>query len=329
VIAATAWIILIISIILLIAIASPIRLSCKAAYSEESHNTSFSVIAHYINPLILRIEYSSKEDEHIRFFILGFEKKRRDDDVDTKTERDDGIDIDNTSDINTDSVDDHDVNTDSINTSDVNTDSVDDNDINTDSINTNNTDTDGINTDDINVDDTIFDDINTNNNINTADDTDTKNDADAKGKIRSLLSSIKSKINDIKRSRIYKIISKIISNKPLREKLLRWFKRSTVHAIRIASFEKLKIHVKAGTRDPATLGKIYGYFSATKSALAPQNHHIDLTMEPIFMEKRLDIDSELKLKTTLSIILWRLIVITATFPYLRVRKIIKESKTIK
>jgi hypothetical protein len=299
VLTAIAWIILIISIILLITIASPIRLSCKAAYSETSHNTSFSVTAHYINPLILRIEYSSKEDEHIRLFILGFEKKRRDndDDVDTKTERDDGIDIDNTSDINTDSVNDNDINTNGINTSDVNTDGINDN-----------------------VDDTIFDDINTNNNINTddintTDDTDTKNDADAKGKIRSLLSSIKSKIDYIKRSRIYKIVR----NKPLREKLLRWLKRSAVHAIRIASFEKLKVHVKIGTHDPAALGKIYGYFHATKSALALQNYKADLSMEPIFMEKRLDIDSELKLKTTLSIILWRLIAIAATFPYLKIK----------
>ena len=133
------------------------------------------------------------------------------------------------------------------------------------------------------------------------------------------MSSIKSKIDDIKRHRAYKVIS----NKPLRKKLLRWLKRSTVHAIRIASFKKLKVHVKVGTRDPATLGKIYGYFSAAKSALALQNYHADLTMEPIFTEKRLDIDSELKLKTTLSIILWRLIAIAATFPYLRVRKIIR------
>jgi hypothetical protein len=139
----------------------------------------------------------------------------------------------------------------------------------------------------------------------------------AGGKKRPLSAKFKSKINAIKRNRAYRVAS----DKPLRGKLWRWLKRSLRRALRAASIEKLKVHAKIGLRDPAALGKAYGYFSAAKRALAPRNRSIDLSMEPIFNENRFDIDSEFAVKTTLSTILWQLMAIAATFPYRRFFKV--------
>jgi len=239
---ALLWITLIASIITLTAIAAPIRVSCKAVYKDDGRYTALNASACYMHPMILRAEYSST-DEQVKFFILGFEKKR-------------GGDKENQY-----------------------------------------TDAESINAEDISAESTGATDIDTKDTIKKDEDIDT---------------------DGIKMSGI----NKIIRNKPLRKKLLRWLKLSFRHATRAISFEKLKIHARIGLQDPATLGKAYGYFSAAQSALTPHGRNIDLSMEPVFTEKCLDIDSELKIKTTPSIILWRLIMIAAAFPYLRVRKII-------
>ena len=306
------WITLTASAILLIAIASPIRLSCKAVYREDGHNTIFNASAHYPHPLILRAEYSST-DNRVKFFILGFEKKQGDDQDDNDGMNTEDVDME---DINTNGIDTEDINAEEVNADNINT-----NGINNEDVNTDDTDKKGTNTENINTDDISKKTINTEDG-NARNSADAKKNYDIKEKISSGISKINSYINAIKRNRVYKIIS----NKPLREKLSRWLKRSSVRAMRIVSFEKLKLHARFGIHDPATLGKIYGYFSATKSALTLRDYHIDLNMEPVFMEKCLDIDAELKIKTTLSTILWHLTIIAVTFPYLRLRKVIKKGK---
>jgi len=290
VLTAILWITLIALTVLLIAIASPIQASCKAVYTEGKRDTEFRAAAYYMHPLVLRAEYSA-EDERFDIFILGFKKKRG-----GSTGDQDGQGID-TEDIDTRDVDKDGINTNVINTEDTNTDGINKDGINTKDVNTNGIDSNSINTD----------------NINTSGNTEIKEE-----KV-PLMSRIKSKINDIKSRRVYKIIS----NKPLRKKLLRWLKRSSIRVMRTVSIKKLKLHIRLGIQNPATLGKMYGYFSAAQSALTLQRYRVDLDMEPIFMEKCLSIDSELKIKTTLSTILWQLAMIAVTFPYLRVRKIIR------
>jgi hypothetical protein len=285
---ALLWTTLIASIILLTAIASPIRLSCKAAYKEGPKDKDFSAAACYIHPLIFRMEYSIKDGE-FKIFILGFEKRLG------GGKEDNGEENINTGNIGTDDIDKEDVYTNDINTDSVDKDSINKDDVNTNDINTDNANTDSVNTDSVNEEKKI-----------------------------PLMSRLKSKINEIKRHKAYKVIS----NKPLRTKLLRWLKRSSIRVIRAISIEKLKLHVRIGLNDPASLGKIYGYFSAAQSALALQHYRADLSMTPVFTEKRLDLDSELKIKTTLSIILWQLIMIAVTFPYWsvwRVWRIIKSN----
>jgi hypothetical protein len=145
-------------------------------------------------------------------------------------------------------------------------------------------------------------------------------DAPPGGEKHSLLSRIKETIDAVKQSRAYRIIS----DRPLRRKLSRWLKRSLRCALRLASMEKFKLRAKIGLRNPATLGKAYGYFSAVKSALALQKSSFDLSMEPAFTERCFDVDSELTIKTTLSTIVWQLAVIAATCPYLRILKHLKS-----
>lgn len=283
------WITLAASILLLAAVAAPIRVSCKAVYTEEGSDTELNAAACYLHPAILRAEYSSA-DEQVKFFILGSERKSGG----GKDDKDD-------QDIRAEDTGANSINADDTDTEDLDIGSIDIEDIDADSIN--------------------IDDADTKENIDAAgNDTDSNPDTDAKEEKPFSLSKIKSTIGDIKRNRFYKIIS----NKPMRKKLLRWLKRSFSHVTRAVSFEKFKLHARIGLQDPATLGRIYGCVSAAQSALTPRRYNIDLSIEPIFTEKRLDIDLELRIKTTLSIILWQLIMIAATFPYLRVRKTLKS-----
>jgi hypothetical protein len=287
VLTALLWTTLIASTVLLVVIASPIRLSLKAVYGEDGRNTELRAAIHCLHPLILKAEYSSTE-ERVRLFIFGFEKKHG---------------------VKKDGQGDTDINTDSINSIN-NADSTGTDNINTDGIYTDDANTDGMNTNSVNTDAPNTDGIDT-KNINTP---------GSKENNGSLISKIMSKINDIKRHKVYKITG----NRPLREKLLRRLKRSLIRVTRVISIEKLKLHVRAGLRDPATLGKMYGYFAAANSALALQRCRVDLSMTPVFTQKCLYIDSELKIRTTLSVILWQLTAIAAIFPYWEVRKIIKS-----
>ncbi len=289
------WITLIASIILLIAVASPIRLSCKVAYGKNGRDADFYAVAHYPHPRILRAEYSAANG--LKFFILGFEKG----DGDRNANNDDtrNNDIDNTDDINgTDGINAENTDTEDVNAKDIN---------NTDVINAKNTDTEDVNTND----------INNTKSINTeTENVNHEKSRDTKEKRRSISSKIRSGINGVKRHNLYKILR----NKPLRKKLSRWIKRSLVRAVRIVSVETLKLRMRIGLRDPATLGKIYGWFLATQSALSLRDYRIDLSVDPVFTEDCLHIDSELKIKTTPSIILWQLAIIAVTFPYWKVRK---------
>jgi hypothetical protein len=73
---ALLWITLIAATALLILIASPIRLSVKAAYRGDNDDISFNASACYIHPRVLRVDYSSA-DEGARVFIFGFRRKKR------------------------------------------------------------------------------------------------------------------------------------------------------------------------------------------------------------------------------------------------------------
>lgn len=311
---AILWITLAASTAFLILIASPIRLSVKAAFredghDEDKHHTEFSALTYYIHPLVLRLEYSS-EYEHTRLVILGFKKS-----LGGAGQQNTADDATDTNGINTDNADTAD-NQDTAQDNGINT--YDTDDIDTDSINPENTRDNGINTDGTATDDTNTNGIDTENprdeTVNTA----------AKER-PTLLSRIRTRINGIKRNRVYRILR----DKPLRAKLFRWLKRSAACALRTVSFERIKLHARVGvgTHNPALLGKIYGYFFAAKSALAIRKRSgVDLAMEPVFTESCFNVDSEATLKTSLSEALWLLTVALGTFPYWRVWRTLRKKK---
>lgn len=296
------WIALAVLTVLLIVIASPIRFSGRAAYRQggrygDGYHTEFSASAYYLHPFLLKVEYSSA-DERARLVVLGFKRTlggadKKKDDAD-KT-RNDGADAKN------------------IDTANEQDDGHGDQSVNPKNTRDDDTDTENINTTDDQTDgdsdkSARDDDIDTENGS-------TANDQTKKKQRGGLSSRIKTAIDDIKRNKAYKIIR----DKPLRGKLLRWLRRLATCALRLVSFERFKLHARVGMRDPTVLGSLYGCFYAAKSALATRKRSaVDLAMEPVFTEKCLDIDSEAELKTSLSEGLWLLTVAAGTFPYLRV-----------
>jgi hypothetical protein len=139
-------------------------------------------------------------------------------------------------------------------------------------------------------------------------------------KKRALFSRVKSRFDAVKRSRLYGVFC----NRPLRERLMRWIRSSLARVLRVVSIERLKLRARVGMRDPAALGRLYGYFSAARSALVSGSRNVELAMEPVFTEKRLDVDFEIRAKTTPSVVLWNLAALAATFPYRRLRRAMKR-----
>ncbi|MCL2184190.1 MAG: hypothetical protein FWB85_12065 [Chitinispirillia bacterium] len=137
--------------------------------------------------------------------------------------------------------------------------------------------------------------------------------------IDSLLLTIEKYADRVRGHNYYKIIS----DKPLRKKLVRWLRYAMNGIFTMIFFDSFRLRARVGYGDPAALGKAYGYFIAARQAMELRNHSVDLAMEPVFTEECLDINAEAAGRTTISVILWRLLVIAVTFPYLRLRKVTK------
>ncbi|MDR3013250.1 MAG: DUF2953 domain-containing protein [Chitinispirillales bacterium] len=118
---------------------------------------------------------------------------------------------------------------------------------------------------------------------------------------------------------------KIIRDKPLRNKLIRWLWRLPARLLAPLTLKKLRLHAIAGFHDPAATGKLYGYFSAARSAVIRRGGVIDVSLEPVFMENRLEIDADITAKTTAAALLWWWVgVLLFTFPVYRVYRIFRE-----
>jgi hypothetical protein len=155
----------------------------------------------------------------------------------------------------------------------------------------------------------------TDQNIN---DNDTK-PAEKPKKKPSIAARVKKLVNAIKSHTAYKLVS----DEPLRKKASKWLFRLPRRFFKLIYFDTLKLHVRTGYNDPASLGKLYGYFTAAHSALGLQNSFVDMRMEPVFTEKCLEIDSEISMRTSLSVLLWNTLAVLATFPYLRLYRAVK------
>ena len=123
-------------------------------------------------------------------------------------------------------------------------------------------------------------------------------------------------LNDIKSGRSYRYLR----DKAIRKKIFKWLRRVWKCAVTTISFDKLELRAAAGFKDPAQTGKMYGYFIATKDALALRNKTINMELKPIFTEERLEADIEFACRTSLAIITSHALILAITFPYRLTRK---------
>jgi hypothetical protein len=295
------WAILITATLFLVIIASPIRFRGTLSYSKSGRETKYGFRISYIHPMIYRYE-QSPEDEHPRTFIFGFERKPE-------------------------SVDEYggepagaykkhaDKNGKPANTNKKRTDT-DDKPAGTDSRRA----------------ETEYGDNRWSGaeeksderrgSRKRADEDGAVNAKPARPKRKSLLSGIKKRVAGVRSNRYYALIN----DKPLRKKLLRWFRRLAACVTKTVSFDNFRLRARIGYSDPAALGRTYGYFIAARDALELRNRSVDLAMEPVFTEECFDIDTEAAGRTTISVILWYLLAAACTFPYIRVFGARKKSR---
>lgn len=106
-----------------------------------------------------------------------------------------------------------------------------------------------------------------------------------------------------------------------RKKAFAWLKRVVKSTLRFVVFKYLRIKLKVGLKDPAELGKLYGYCVATRSALQLKNRSVDVDVEPVFLKDHFEFSAETILNTSTYRILAPFMVALLTAPYLHTYKI--------
>ncbi len=118
----------------------------------------------------------------------------------------------------------------------------------------------------------------------------------------------------------------MVRDRRWRGKIVNWLKRFFSSLTRLIRFNCLKADIKAGLSDPVHTGKIYGYFTAIKSAMVMQKRDWELSLQPVFMKNYLEFDCAISFKTTM----WRFCVpvlyAVLFFPYIHTRRLWKTAK---
>jgi hypothetical protein len=117
-----------------------------------------------------------------------------------------------------------------------------------------------------------------------------------------------------------------LKDKTFRKKLFKWLKRVLRCAVTTVRLDKLKLRAAAGFADPANAGKMYGYFIAAKNALARRSKTINMELEPVFTEERLEADIEFAGRTSLAVIAYGILTAALTFPYWRAYRLARKRR---
>ena len=139
-----------------------------------------------------------------------------------------------------------------------------------------------------------------------------------------LFDRIKKRVNKIKRSKAYLFLSDAV----WRKKIKSWLGRFLKGALTVVVFNRLRIRVKVGLKDPAALGKLCGYFGAVRSALSLHGRKADIALEPLFMRESLEFEAELRGGTSLLRAASCFFVAVLTFPYIRTYKLWRQKPKI-
>ena len=314
------WILLILAAAALAAVASPIRFGAAGAFGT-SRRAEGKFWVSYVHPTLFYYEYSSTGRKEERTVIFGIDskwfkrKKRRRKSVDNPDTTDDinnaNIPVDSP-----DSISDININTENNantnNSADIGNNSID----NSDS-------TSNINNGDTTVDSHDgIDDVNSN----------------ANGNGETLMARVMRRVGNIKNGPIYtKTAGRLsgigsggfymyLKDKTFRKKLFKWLKRVLRRAVTTVRLDKLKLRAAAGFADPANAGKMYGYFIAAKNALARRSKTINMELEPVFTEERLEADIEFAGRTSLAVIASGILTAALTFPYWRAYRLARKRR---
>jgi len=149
-----------------------------------------------------------------------------------------------------------------------------------------------------------------------------REETEPQGERASLFNKIKMRIDKIKRSRAYRFLSDAV----WRKKAKSWFGRVLNSALKVIVFRRLKIWAKVGLMNPATLGKLCGYFCAARSALSLRGRKVDMALEPLFMKEYLEFEIELNGLTSLLRAASCFFIVVFTFPYIRTYKVWRQWK---
>ncbi|MFP4162896.1 MAG: hypothetical protein ACLFVE_02850 [Chitinispirillaceae bacterium] len=116
----------------------------------------------------------------------------------------------------------------------------------------------------------------------------------------------------IRKSRLYRFAR----NKKWRKKIVAWLGRVGRSFCRFIRFDFFMLHFRLGLKDPALLGKLYGYLAAFRSALEMRNRSVDLSMETVFMQDLVEFETRVRFRTSVYRILAPFMVALFTMPYL-------------
>jgi hypothetical protein len=121
---------------------------------------------------------------------------------------------------------------------------------------------------------------------------------------------------------------RILQRYQMASRALRWCLRLLSLSARSVRLDHVRINVKAGLKDPADLGKIYGWYAAGNRLLFGGRKNIMLGFEPQFMRNSLALNGSVGLQTSVARVLMPLVIGLLTFPWLRAFFVWRRLKTI-
>jgi len=124
---------------------------------------------------------------------------------------------------------------------------------------------------------------------------------------------------------VYSIL-RDVNNRRAFAKALRWFKRTLGLFFKMIRFYRFRLHVKAGTGDPAETGMIYGYFMSLDRFIFSLHQNVDVRFSPEFSSDTFECCGSIAVRTSFARVLLPLLTALVTFPYLTAYFVLRRYK---
>ena len=109
-----------------------------------------------------------------------------------------------------------------------------------------------------------------------------------------------------------------VNNRRAFSRMLRWCRRVPGLVFKMIHFYRLRLYAKAGTGDPAEIGKIYGYYVALDRLIFRQHRNVDVRFTPEFSSDMFECCGSIAVRTSFARVVLPLLTALVTFPYLPV-----------